>query len=137
MQRPTLLATGATDETFAGVTYHLDGELVPALTVELNSAQTVYFEHHILLWKEPRTQIGIKALKGGFRRCGGRRHGRGPLAGRTRASRRAALPGGPLGVLWSWGCCCDRAARRGGHGATFPEYNLRFCVLIGGCRSAS
>ncbi len=28
----------------------------------------MYFEHHILLWKDPRTQIGIKPLKGGFRR---------------------------------------------------------------------
>jgi uncharacterized protein (AIM24 family) len=28
----------------------------------------IYFEHHILLWKEPRTQIGIKPLKGAFKR---------------------------------------------------------------------
>src|SRR5271154_1987387 len=68
MQRPTLLATTASDETFAGVTYHLDGELVPALTVELTSAQTVYFEHHILLWKHPSVTIGIKPMKGAFKR---------------------------------------------------------------------
>src|SRR5271156_3758688 len=68
MQRPTLLATAATDETFAGVTYHLDGELVPALTVELTSAQTVYFEHHILLWKSTSVTIGIRAMKGAFKR---------------------------------------------------------------------
>jgi uncharacterized protein (AIM24 family) len=68
MQRPTLLANTASDETFAGVTYHLDGELVPALTVELNSSQTVYFEHHILLWKHPTVTIGIRAMKGAFKR---------------------------------------------------------------------
>lgn len=34
MERPTLLATGAQDETFAGYTYYLDGELVSTLTVE-------------------------------------------------------------------------------------------------------
>jgi len=68
MQRPTLLASTATDETFAGVTYHLDGELVPVLTVELNSSQTVYFEHHILLWKHPTVTIGIKAMRGAFKR---------------------------------------------------------------------
>jgi uncharacterized protein (AIM24 family) len=68
MQRPTLLARTATDETFAGVTYHLDGELVPALTVELNSAQTIYFEHHILLWKHPSVTIGLRAMKGALKR---------------------------------------------------------------------
>jgi len=68
MQRPTLLATTATDETFAGVTYHLDGELVPALTVDLTSGQTVYFEHHILLWKHTSVDIGMRAMKGAFKR---------------------------------------------------------------------
>jgi uncharacterized protein (AIM24 family) len=68
MQRPILLASSATDETFAGVTYHLDGELVPALTVELTGAQTVYFEHHILLWKHPNVTIGIRPMKGAFKR---------------------------------------------------------------------
>ena len=56
------------DESFAGVTYHLEGELVPALTVELNSAQTVYFEHHILLWKHPGVAISIRPMKGAFKR---------------------------------------------------------------------
>ena len=52
--RPVLLPTSAKDETFAGVTYHVDGELVPALTVEISAAQSIYFEHHIMLWKTNR-----------------------------------------------------------------------------------
>jgi uncharacterized protein (AIM24 family) len=64
---PVLKATTAQAESFAGVTYHVDGELVPVLTVELASTP-VYFEHHILLWKDPHTQIGIKALAGAFKR---------------------------------------------------------------------
>jgi uncharacterized protein (AIM24 family) len=68
MQRPTLLATTAADETFAGITYHLDGELVPALTVELGAGQSVYFEHHILLWKHPGVAIGIRPMRGAFKR---------------------------------------------------------------------
>ncbi len=64
---PVLKATTAQAETFAGVTYHVDGELVPVLTVEISSVP-VYFEHHILLWKDPRTSIGIKALAGAFKR---------------------------------------------------------------------
>ena len=66
--RPTLLSTAAQDESFAGVTYHIEGELVPALTVEVTRGQSVYFEHHILLWKTTTVQIGIRAMKGAFKR---------------------------------------------------------------------
>ena len=68
MERPILLATATQDETFAGYTYHLDGELVPYLTVELTHGQSIYFEHHILLWKHPDIEIGVKSLKGALKR---------------------------------------------------------------------
>ena len=68
MEKPVLLATSAKAETFGGVTYHLDGELVPALTVELSGASSVYFEHHILLWKHPSISISIKTMKGAMKR---------------------------------------------------------------------
>ncbi|HTX73099.1 MAG TPA: AIM24 family protein [Rectinemataceae bacterium] len=64
MDRPELVATSARSETFAGITYHLDGELVPALTVELDGGKTVYFEHHILLWKHTGVTVGIRSMKG-------------------------------------------------------------------------
>src|ERR1700693_4003146 len=64
---PVLKATTAQAEAFAGVTYHVDGELVPVLTTELSSVP-VYFEHHILLWKDTQTQIGMKSLSGAFKR---------------------------------------------------------------------
>lgn len=67
MIAPTLLATQARGESFAGVTYHIDGELVPVLTVDLGKVP-VYFEHHILLWKNPAVQVEIKPLKGAFKR---------------------------------------------------------------------
>lgn len=66
--RPKLVATSAADETHGGVTYHLDGELVPVLTVEIKPDQPVYFEHHIMLWKNTTVQIGIKSLKGALKR---------------------------------------------------------------------
>ena len=68
MQRPILLSTKANNETFAGFTYHLDGELVPALTVELLQGQRIFFEHHILLWKHPSVRIGIRPMKGALKR---------------------------------------------------------------------
>lgn len=60
MERPRLLPTSARDESFAGITYHLEGELVPVLTVELPARASVYFEHHILLWKHPTVDIGLR-----------------------------------------------------------------------------
>ena len=67
-ERPSLMPTSATNETFAGVTYHLDGELVPVLTVEIPSGKSVYFEHHVILWKHTSVEIGIRAMKGALKR---------------------------------------------------------------------
>lgn len=67
MPIPKLLPTTASHEAFAGVAYQVDGELVPALHVQLADVP-VYFEHHVLLWKEPRVEIGLKSLKGAFKR---------------------------------------------------------------------
>lgn len=67
MATPVLCPTSASNETFAGVTYHLEGELVPVLHIELDKAP-VFFEHHVLLWKHPAVVIGIKSLAGAFKR---------------------------------------------------------------------
>ncbi len=67
MAVPVLLPTAAHDESYAGVTYHIQGELVPALSVELAS-MPIYFEHHVLLWKDPQVDVGIKAIQGAFKR---------------------------------------------------------------------
>jgi len=56
MAVPTQLPTTAQNETFGGVTYHIEGELVPALHLELSNTG-VYFEHHILLWKDPASPV--------------------------------------------------------------------------------
>ncbi len=68
MQLPTLLPLKTEGESFAGFSYHLDGGLVPALTVNLNGQSSIYFEHHTLLWKSTSIQIGIKKLDGVFNR---------------------------------------------------------------------
>jgi uncharacterized protein (AIM24 family) len=64
---PTLMPTRAENETFGGVTYHVDGELVPVLTVDVSGA-SVYFEHHILLWKHSSITIKLKAMAGALKR---------------------------------------------------------------------
>jgi uncharacterized protein (AIM24 family) len=67
MAVPMQLTTRALNETFAGLTYHIEGELVPALHIELGN-EPVYFEHYILLWKDPKVEIELMPLKGAFKR---------------------------------------------------------------------
>ena len=67
MNLPEPIKTTITDETFAGVTYHIRGGLVPELQLEL-TGQDVMFEHHTLLWKESSTKIELRKLPGGVKR---------------------------------------------------------------------
>jgi len=67
MAIPVQLTTNVQDETFGGVTYHIEGELVPALQIELSNT-SVYFEHHILLWKDPAVAVALRPMKGAFKR---------------------------------------------------------------------
>jgi|SRR6266850_15952 len=68
MARPRLLPTSAAEEAFAGVSYHLDGELVPVLVVELPRRGGIYFEHHILLWKDSGVAIRLRSMPGALRK---------------------------------------------------------------------
>jgi uncharacterized protein (AIM24 family) len=67
MHIPEPIPTDIRDETFAGVTYHIRGQLVPELQIELSSAP-VMFEHHVLLWKETGVNIELRKLPGGIKR---------------------------------------------------------------------
>jgi uncharacterized protein (AIM24 family) len=66
-QMPKLMPTSVTDENYGGVTYHIGGELVPVLSVDV-SRQSVFFEHHILLWKNSTVNIGLRPMKGALKR---------------------------------------------------------------------
>jgi len=67
MNLPEPIQTTISDESFAGVTYHIRGGLVPELQIELG-AEPVMFEHHTLLWKETAVKIELRALKGMIQR---------------------------------------------------------------------
>ncbi|HEY1689499.1 MAG TPA: AIM24 family protein [Solirubrobacteraceae bacterium] len=67
MQIPEPLPTSVHDETFAGVTYHVRGELVPELQIEVGNAG-VMFEHHVLLWKQTSVNVELKKLSGAVKR---------------------------------------------------------------------
>lgn len=49
--------------TLGDMTIKVEGELVPVVDVELGVRQTIYFEHHILLWKQPNVTLGFMGLQ--------------------------------------------------------------------------
>ena len=67
MHLPEPIPPSAHDESFAGVTYHIRGELVPELQIEI-SDRAVMFEHHVLLWKETQLNVELKKLPGAIKR---------------------------------------------------------------------
>ncbi|HXB64964.1 MAG TPA: AIM24 family protein [Solirubrobacteraceae bacterium] len=67
MQLPQPIQSTVTDESFAGLTYHVRGELVPELQIEVGQA-AVMFEHHVLLWKQTQVNVELKKLPGAIKR---------------------------------------------------------------------
>jgi len=67
MATPQLLPAQVHDETWAGVPYHIRGELVPELQVDI-SQQSVFFEHHTVLWKQTSVKIELRKLSGAMKR---------------------------------------------------------------------
>ena len=67
MPLPEQIPVSAHDETFAGVSYHIRGELVPELQIDISGRQ-VMFEHHTLLWKETQLNVELKKLPGAIKR---------------------------------------------------------------------
>ncbi|MFL5824433.1 MAG: AIM24 family protein [Solirubrobacteraceae bacterium] len=65
---PSILPTQIPEGTAPGVTYRIEGELVPVLHMNLDGTMPVYFEHHCLLWKYPQLQIGLHPFKKGLKR---------------------------------------------------------------------
>jgi uncharacterized protein (AIM24 family) len=54
--------------TLGDLTIRIEGELVPVVDVELGRQQIVYFEHHILLWKQPNVTLGFMGIQNAARR---------------------------------------------------------------------
>ena len=50
------------------MTISIDGELVPVVDVMLGNQLSVYFEHHILLWKHPGVQINFRSMRNAAKR---------------------------------------------------------------------
>lgn len=88
-----------TEFQFSNSTCQVEGELVPVAEIALAPGDAVFFEHHVMLWKEPAVPMAAMNTGGGMKRTlGGMPHilsiAQGP--GRIAFSRDAA---GELVVL--------------------------------------
>jgi uncharacterized protein (AIM24 family) len=54
--------------TLGDMTIRIEGELVPVVDVELGQQQYIYFEHHILLWKQPNVTLGFMSIQNAAKR---------------------------------------------------------------------
>jgi uncharacterized protein (AIM24 family) len=68
MPIPAQLPTLHKDGQGPNLLYHVEGELVPVLRLQLGGSVPAYFEHPVLLWKEPTVDIALKPMKGAFKR---------------------------------------------------------------------
>ena len=68
MNPPHLLPTALRGGHAPGVEYSIQGELVPLLHCHLDGSMPLYFEHHVVLWKDPQVEIRLAAVRGAARR---------------------------------------------------------------------
>lgn len=53
---------------FSNSTVQIEGELVPVAEVALSQGDMVYFEYHIMLWKDEGVPLGVLKTGGGMKR---------------------------------------------------------------------
>jgi uncharacterized protein (AIM24 family) len=57
-----------TEFRFGTSVCQVEGEIVPVAEVTLGERDWVYFEHHVMLWKDPEVPLSVMPLQGGGRR---------------------------------------------------------------------
>jgi len=58
-----------TEIHFGLSTCQVEGEIVPAAEINLGRGDSVFFEHHVLLWKDDHTPMSVMPLQGGIKRA--------------------------------------------------------------------
>jgi uncharacterized protein (AIM24 family) len=57
-----------TEIRFSSSTCQVEGEIVPAAEINLGPGDSIYFEHHVMLWKEPHVPVTLMSISGGLKR---------------------------------------------------------------------
>jgi len=58
-----------TEFQFSSSTCQVEGEIVPVAEIHLGSNDSVFFEHHIMLWKDDNVPLTVLQLPGGLKRA--------------------------------------------------------------------
>jgi uncharacterized protein (AIM24 family) len=54
---------------FGSSTCQMEGELVPVAEITLGGADSIFFEHHVMLWKDDAVRMEVMPLSGGIKRA--------------------------------------------------------------------
>ena len=60
-----------TEIHFSNSTCQVEGEIVPVAEINLSSGDAVFFEHHVMLWKDGTVPLTLMPLSGGLKRAFG------------------------------------------------------------------
>src|SRR6202522_296669 len=58
-----------TEFSFSSSTCQVEGEIVPVAEIHLGANDSVFFEHHIMLWKDDNVPLSVLQLPGGLKRA--------------------------------------------------------------------
>lgn len=58
-----------TEIQFGASTCQVEGEIVPVAEINLGAGDSIFFEHHVLLWKDDATRMSVLPLTGGVKRA--------------------------------------------------------------------
>ena len=58
-----------TEFSFSSSTCQVEGEIVPVAEIHLGVNDSVFFEHHIMLWKDDNVPLTVLQLPGGLKRA--------------------------------------------------------------------
>jgi uncharacterized protein (AIM24 family) len=57
-----------TEIQFLNSTCQVEGEIVPVAEMQLSPTDSIFFEHHVMLWKDPTVSMSVMSLAGGSKR---------------------------------------------------------------------
>ena len=58
-----------TEIHFSNSTCQVEGEIVPVAEINLWPGDAIFFEHHVMLWKDETVPLTLMALTGGVKRA--------------------------------------------------------------------
>jgi uncharacterized protein (AIM24 family) len=57
-----------TEVAFGSSRFQIDGSVVPVVDVDLGTGESVFFEHHVMLWKDDHVAMSVMDSPGGMKR---------------------------------------------------------------------